>query len=122
MTSGEGNPWGPLVSAGNQYPEARAFTRQYGGNPYAQSRLLEALVGLHRIPAEGWANIDMSEIEKQAATINIAQTIKYVAEQFPEWRKEDFTLESDFGMPPYHAEPRLVHLVDRVIESLEQPE
>ena len=118
--TGEKNPYGSIPDPSNQYPEARSFVRLYTKNPHAQARLLETLLGLQKIPAEGWTNTEQTQQEKRDAARVVAQTIKYVAEQFPEWRTDGYVSDTDsnFGLPDYHPEERLVYLVDAVIEQV----
>jgi hypothetical protein len=113
-------PFAGLVSTGIQWPEARGFARQFAGNPYAQSRLLETLVGFYKLPFEGWggSNVDYEPTleEKEENKLAIAGTIKALASYFAEWREIGFELDSDFGLAPYNAQPLLIDQVDEILE------
>ncbi len=113
------NPNGIVNNPGGQWPEARGLMRVYSGNPFAQSRLLETLVGLYKIPFEGIRpnpDIIMDKDGFEISRLCIAGAIKYISEQFPEWREDKCTVDNELGEEgTYHADPLLLDQVDEVL-------
>ncbi len=115
------NPWGYVTQVGGAFAESRSLERTYGGNPYAQSRLLDVLVNLHRTATEHYNTVrgeNMNDDEVVLAAGAIATTIKYFDKLFPTWRNVSFEPDSEFDLPTYHVNSDLIRWVDDIVQTL----
>ncbi len=115
------NPRGDLTPLGGDWPEARSFVRTYGGNPYAQAKLAQTLVGLLKNPLEQWKpghDKASEQILPAEAVVSITGTIRYLCQEFGEFLSEEpVKLDPDFGMSQYPGcDPLLKTQIREVLE------
>ena len=69
------------------YTESRGMERQLGGDPVAQTRTAQLLIGMHRLISE--RTHPLGGQAKEIALQGIGYALAYLARELPEWFDEE---------------------------------
>lgn len=111
-------PLGTMAYAGNEWPEARSFTRLHSHNPFEQAHLIGTLVGLHQTALLHETTSDippelqfLGRPERDVAVNGIARTLWFVNSEHSDWQRKKYKVDRQWDLSEhgyYEADPQLV--------------